>query len=71
MALPIDVLQKSLNQKMILLLKDGRMLEGTLSGYDEHMNLVLEDTEERMEETRKKLGTVIIRGSNVVSISVA
>jgi len=71
MALPIDVLQKSLNQKMILLLKDGRMLEGTLSGYDEHMNLVLEDTEERMEETRKNLGTVIIRGSNVVSISVA
>ncbi|KAA0010540.1 MAG: RNA-binding protein [Thermoplasmata archaeon] len=71
MALPIDVLQKSLNQKMILLLKDGRVLEGTLSGYDEHMNLVLEDTEERMEETRKKLGTVIIRGSNVVSISVA
>ena len=70
MALPIDVLQKSLNQKMILLLKDGRVLEGTLSGYDEHMNLVLEDTEERMEETRKKLGTVIIRGSNIVSISV-
>ena len=71
MALPIDVLQKSLNQKMILLLKDGRVLEGTLSGYDEHMNLVLEDTEERTEETRKKLGTVIIRGSNVVSISLA
>lgn len=71
MALPIDVLQKSLNQKMILLLKDGRVLEGTLSGYDEHMNLVLEDTEERTEEIRRKLGTVIIRGSNVVSISLA
>ena len=70
MALPLDVLQKSINQRTILILKDGRILEGKLSGYDEHMNLVLEDTEERIEDTRKKLGTVIIRGSNVVSISV-
>ncbi|HDO19721.1 MAG TPA: RNA-binding protein [Thermoplasmatales archaeon] len=69
MALPLDVLEKAVNQRLILLLKDGRTLEGKLSGYDEHMNLVLEDTEEKMEDNRRKLGTVIIRGSNVVSIS--
>ena len=70
MALPLDVLEKSINQKLTLLLKDGRNLEGTLSGYDEYMNMVLSDVEEDVGENKRKLGTVILRGNNVVSISV-
>lgn len=70
MALPLDVLENSINQKLLLLLKDGRNLEGTLSGYDEYMNMVLSDVEENDGETKRKIGTVILRGNNVVSISV-
>ena len=70
MALPLDVLEKSLNQNLSLLLKDGRHLDGKLSGYDEYMNMVLTDVEENDGETKRKLGTVILRGNNVVSISV-
>ena len=50
MALPLDVLEKSVNQKLSLLLKDGRVIEGTLSGYDEYMNMVLSDVEENNDE---------------------
>lgn len=70
MALPLDVLEKSLNQKLSLLLKDGRLIEGTLSGYDEYMNMVLTDVEENNEEAKKRLGTIILRGNNVVCISI-
>jgi len=70
MALPLDVLEKSLNQKLSLLLKDGRVIEGTLSGYDEYMNMVLADVEENTDETKRRLGTIILRGNNVVSISI-
>jgi small nuclear ribonucleoprotein len=69
MALPLDVLQKSVNQKLYLLLKDGRIIEGKLSGYDEYMNMVLEDVEESYDDTKRRLGTIILRGNNVVSIS--
>jgi len=69
MALPLDVLEKALNQKLSLLLKDGRVIEGKLSGYDEYMNMVLSDVEETFEETKRRLGTIILRGNNVVSIS--
>jgi small nuclear ribonucleoprotein len=69
MALPLDVLEKALNQKLALLLKDGRVIEGKLSGYDEYMNMVLSDVEETFEETKRRLGTIILRGNNVVSIS--
>jgi len=69
MALPLDVLQKSVNQNLTLLLKDGRVINGKLSGYDEYMNLVLDDVEETKDETKRRLGQIILRGNNVVSIS--
>ena len=68
MALPLDVLERSMNKKMALQLKDGRVLEGKLVGYDQYMNLVLEETEERHQETQRRLGTVVLRGNNVVTI---
>ena len=69
MALPLNVLEKTLNQKLTLLLKDGRILEGKLVGYDDYMNMVLEDTEEQKEKGQRRLGTVILRGNNIISIS--
>jgi len=69
MALPLDVLEKSVNRRLSLLLKDGRMMEGRLSGFDEYMNLVLEDVEETKDDTKRRVGTIILRGNNVVSIS--
>ena len=69
MTMPLTVLEKSLGQHITLLLKDKRVLEGKLTGYDEHMNLVLEDCEETVDDARRRLGLVILRGSNVVSIS--
>ncbi|TET91667.1 MAG: RNA-binding protein [Methanomassiliicoccales archaeon] len=68
MVLPLNVLEKSLNKRISLMLKDGRSLEGKLVGYDDFMNLVLEETEETKEEQMKKLGTVVLRGNNVVTI---
>jgi small nuclear ribonucleoprotein len=67
--LPLDLLEKSLNRKVSLLLKDGRLLEGKLTGYDQYMNLVLEDTMEKERKNQRRLDKVVVRGSNVVSIS--
>jgi small nuclear ribonucleoprotein len=53
---------------MSLLLKDGRVLEGVLVGFDEYMNMVLDDTQETKDEIVKKMGKVILRGNNVVTI---
>ena len=70
MALPLDVLEKAINQKLSLLLKDGRIIDGKLTGYDEYMNMVLTDVEETNNENKRRLGTIILRGNNVVSISI-
>jgi len=54
---PLDVLEASLDEDVTVKLKDGDEYTGTLTGYDQHMNLVIEAED-----------TTIIRGDNVVSI---
>jgi small nuclear ribonucleoprotein len=70
MALPLDVLEKAMDQKLSLLLKYSRVIEGKLTGFDEYMNMVLSDAEETMDGNKRRLGIVILRGNNVVSISI-
>jgi small nuclear ribonucleoprotein len=70
MVMPQHVMEKSLNKKVSLLLKDNRVLDGKLVSYDENMNMVLEETEETgADQSVRRLGTVILRGNNVVTIS--
>ena len=69
---PLDVLEESLGERVTVRLKSGDVYEGALGGYDQHMNLVLEDvsapTEPEFEEGSVQ-DTTIIRGDNVVSIT--
>lgn len=66
--LPNKMLEENLNKRVSILLKDNTILEGTLSGFDEYMNMVLSDVEENNENISRKVGTVIVRGSNVVRV---
>ena len=69
---PLELLAKSLDMRVLIKLKGGRELRGKLRGYDQHMNLILEDAEEIRpgeEEQLLKVGTIIVRGDNVIIIS--
>jgi len=66
---PVHVVERLLQQRVTLELKDTRTLQGKLVGVDEHMNLVLDDAEERTSELTRHLGRVVLRGSNVVTLN--
>ncbi|HJJ42248.1 MAG TPA: RNA-binding protein [Methanocorpusculum sp.] len=67
---PLEILDQVLNrQPVIISLKGGRKIRGILQGYDVHMNLVLDKAEEDDENGVNKLGTLIVRGDNVIYIS--
>ena len=71
---PLELLSKSLDMRVLIKLKGGRELRGKLRGFDQHMNLVLESAEEvRKGEEGKEViinvGTIIVRGDNVIIIS--
>ncbi len=69
MTMPIKVIEEFMNKRISMLMKDSRILEGVLIGYDEYMNLIINDTEERMNESVRKLGVVIVRGNNILRIA--
>jgi len=67
---PLDVIHKSLDKDVLVLLKRGSEFRGRLIGYDIHLNVVLADAELVQEgETVKKYGKIVIRGDNVLAIS--
>jgi len=69
---PFDVLNSSLNNNVLIRLKGGLELRGTMVSYDVHMNLVLENCEHLEDgEVKRKIGTVLLRGDSVVFISPA
>jgi len=64
-----EILDQSLGEMVVVRLKAGKILRGRLKGFDEHLNVVLAETEDITEaENVKKLGLIILRGDNVVLI---
>jgi len=65
-----EILEESLGKVILIQLRGGKRLRGKLKGFDQHLNLVLEETEDVTNaDNLKKLGLIIIRGDNVVMIS--
>ncbi|MFH0874444.1 MAG: LSM domain-containing protein [archaeon] len=69
-ARPLDTLNKGRNQRVIIELKNNKQYIGKLIAFDIHINCVLEDAEERMDnEVKRKLGSVFIRGDTITIIA--
>ena len=63
---PIDALDKAKGKKVFVKLKNGEEVTGTLMALDLHLNLWVEDAEIQGKETKKKFGTILIRGDNIL-----
>ena len=67
---PLDALNDARDKRVIVELKNGRQFLGNLKAFDIHINVVLEDAEERENnELKRKLGVVFIRGDTITLIS--
>jgi small nuclear ribonucleoprotein len=65
-----QLLEESIGKIVLVRLKGGKSLRGKLKGFDQHLNLVLEETEDTTDgENVRKLGVIIVRGDNVIIIS--
>jgi small nuclear ribonucleoprotein len=69
---PFDTLNDAKGKGVIVDLKGGKQLIGSLRAFDQHVNMVLENAEEKVEgETTRKLGRIFIRGDTIIFISTA
>lgn len=69
---PLDGLNSARGKRVIIDLKNGKQVVGTLKAFDIHINLTLEDAEERVDgETKRKIGSVFLRGDTIIMLAIA
>jgi len=61
-------LKKYMDKKLNIKLNAGRNVVGVLRGFDQFMNLVLDNTVEINGADKNEIGMVVIRGNSVVMI---
>ncbi|BDR93251.1 LSM domain-containing protein [Vulcanisaeta souniana] len=64
-----EELQRNLNKVILVKLRNGSEIRGVLIGYDQHLNLLLTDTEEINQRSGVKSSLMIIRGDTILFIS--
>ena len=71
-ARPLDALNEARGKRTIVELKNGKQYIGNLRAFDIHINVVLENAEEREAgEVKRKLGVVFLSGDTITIISPA
>lgn len=66
---PLDVLDKAKGKRIIVKLKNGSEITGTLQAFDLHLNVWLEEAEESKNDKKIRLGSVFVRGDTIILAS--
>jgi len=65
------LMNNSVDKVVTLRLRNTKTIQGILKQFDIHMNLSLEDAEDISDEKPEKLGTILIRGDNIIAVSMS
>ena len=69
---PLDLLNNSKGQEVLVRLKGDKQFTGTLLAFDIHINLVMENAKEMVDgEVKTNLGLTFLRGDTIIFISPA
>jgi len=72
MSYEISTLMNNNKDKIVLIkLRNTQSIQGILKEFDIHMNMTLEDAEDVSNEKPEKLGTILVRGDNILAVSMA
>ena len=63
------LMNQSKDKSLLLRLRNNKTIKGKLIDFDVHMNLTLEDAEDISEDSPMKLGKILLRGDNILAIS--
>ncbi|BAO38483.1 U6 snRNA-associated Sm-like protein LSm5 [Kluyveromyces marxianus] len=68
--LPLEVIDKTIGQEVSILLKDYREFLGTLVGFDDYVNVVLENAVEYVndKEIKRFQGKMLLTGNNIAML---
>jgi len=65
----VKTLVSCINKVILIKLRNNQIIQGKLQTFDEHMNLILLESEDITDDKVKNLDKIILRGDNVLIIS--
>jgi len=71
--MPIDIptlLKHNKNKMIQIRLRNDKTIKGILQDFDVYLNLILVDVEDISDTNVMKLGKILLRGDNIIVISV-
>ncbi len=72
MSYEISTLMNNTKDKVVLIkLRNTKTIQGILKEFDIHMNMTLDDAEDVSAEKPEKLGKILIRGDNILAVSMS
>jgi len=65
----VKTLVSCINKVILIKLRNNQIIQGKLQTFDEHMNLILIESEDITGDKVKNLDKIILRGDNILIIS--
>jgi len=65
------ILDGCINKAILIKLKNHTIIRGNLQAFDQHMNLLLTKVEDITEDKVKNLEKIILRGDNILIVSLS
>lgn len=66
---PIDALDRAKGKKILVKLKNGEEVTGVLKALDLHLNLWLDEADVQKNDSKVRVGTILVRGDTIVYAS--
>ena len=66
----IQILDVCVNKEILIKLKNHTAIRGKLQTFDQHMNMLLTKVEDITEEKTKNLDKILLRGDNILIVSI-
>ncbi|CCK71219.1 RNA-binding protein LSM5 KNAG_0G01610 [Huiozyma naganishii CBS 8797] len=72
--LPLEVIDKTISQPVWIILQSNREFTGTLVGFDDFVNVIIEDavewtvTDGKSEKIMEHHGRMLLSGNNIVML---
>lgn len=64
-----NLMTNNKNKVILLRLRNNKSVRGSLQDFDIHMNLTLDNAEDISDDKVVKLGRILLRGDNILAVS--
>lgn len=66
---PLDLLRKNIGEGIYVRMRNKTEVEGKLIGYDEHLNMMIDEASVRKQDSKQMRNLLYLRGDTIVLVA--